>query len=246
MDTIISISNNKIANVRKLISSRQYRYECGLYVAEGANIINDMNSSEITEVYITEKSSDKFKSNFDGELYLVSDKVMQAMSDTKSPSGILAVCKMPQFGKQCDIEDKAILVDNLSDPGNMGTIIRTAIACGVECLLLHGDCVDLYSPKVVRASMGGIVHIKPIIIEDIALLPDTLYALDMAGVNIYDLSGTPNQFILAVGSEAHGISKEVKLRAKRVLSLPMSAKMESLNAGVSLSVALYHLINGGR
>lgn len=245
MDKIISISNGRIANVRKLISSKEYRYQRKQYVAEGVNIVNDIPSEYIEEIYITDKGFEKLKHNSIDNMYFVSDKVMQAMSDTKSPAGILAVCKMPEFCKICDIGSRAILADNLNDPGNMGTIIRTAVACGVEYLLLYGDCVDVYSSKVVRASMGGITHVIPIIINDLTELPNNLLVLDMAGTNIYDMTEMPKDFILVVGSEAHGVSSEIKERAKHTISLPMSDKMESLNAGVSLSIALYHLINGG-
>lgn len=245
MDIITSISNSKVANVRKLISSSEYRYECGMYVAEGANIVNDLPAELIAEIYLTVKAQDKLKNSFSGTKYFVSEKVMQAMSDTKSPSGILAICKMPKFGAVTDFACQAILADNLNDPGNMGTIIRTAVACGVENLLLYGDCVDVYSPKVVRASMGGIVHIIPTKIDNIARL-NNLFVLDMAGENIYNMPQLPKNFILVVGSEAHGVSQEVRKQASKTISLPMNAKMESLNAGVSLSIALYHFINGGR
>lgn len=133
------------------------------------------------------------------------------------------------------------MLDNVSDPGNLGTILRTAASCGIENIVLYGKTCDPYSPKTVRASMGGIVGMR-----FTAKLPDTLYVLDMNGESIFDFSPSVNDYGLVVGNEAHGVSDELRERASKILSLPMSGKVESLNAGISMSVALYTLVYGKR
>lgn len=245
MQVISSVSNPIIADVRKLNNSRQFRYECRKFVAEGVNIVKDIPNSYISTLFLTKSTLEKYDWVEDkcSEIILVTDKVMGAMSDTKSPSGVLAVCNMPT--ETNNDSKQVVLLDNLADPGNAGTIIRTAVACGVSEIWLYGDCVDMYSPKVVRSSMGGIFHVN---VKQVSLneIIGEVYALDMAGENIYKIENMPKEFVLVVGSEAHGVSREIRERADKILSLPMCGNMESLNAGVSLSIALYHLINGGK
>ena len=135
------------------------------------------------------------------------------------------------------------LLDGVSDPGNMGTIIRTCVACSVENILAI-NCVDAFSPKVVRASMGGIFRVD--IIEKsrqeaVELLKNhQKLCLDMNGQSIYDLDEISHPFAIIVGNESQGVSEIFKQNSK-IISLPMSGKIESLNAAVSMSIALYEL-----
>ena len=242
MDMITSISTPVIGEIRRLVKESSFRRECGNFVAEGYNIVKDIQKKDIVEIFVTNNALAKYDNIYEmcEFVTVVSDKVMGAISDTKTPSGVLAVCKIPTISS--DNQGKILLLDNLNDPGNVGTILRTATACGVTEIWSYGNCADIYSPKVVRSSMGGVFHVsaKTVELEDIK---GNVMALDMAGENLYSMSDIPNDFILVVGSESHGISAEIKALANRVISLPMSEKMESLNAGVSLSIALYHLIN---
>ncbi len=150
-----------------------------------------------------------------------------------TPSGILATVKINKVDDK--IEGNVAVLDRISDPGNMGTIIRTCAACGVENVIAI-DCVDQYSPKVIRASMGGIFALK--ILEN-----HRVYALDMKGENLYTMEKFDLPFAIAVGNESKGLSKNFK-EISKIISLPMSGKIESLNAGVSMSVALYEIIYG--
>ena len=108
----------------------------------------------------------------------------------------------------------------------------------------YGDCVDLYSPKVVRSSMGGIFFVNIKKLQSKSDLSVPLFVLDMAGENLFKLADKPSKFALLVGNESRGVSKEMKEQADNLIALPMNGNMESLNAGVSLSIALYQLING--
>ena len=242
MEMITSISNPTISDIRRLVKESAFRKERGNFVAEGYNIVKDIPKGYILEIFVTNTALEKYNqiNEMCEFITLVSDKVMGAISDTKTPSGVLAICTIPKV--KVSEQGRVILLDNLNDPGNIGTILRSATACGVSEIWCYGNCADIYSPKVVRSSMGGVFHVTAhkVELEDIK---GNIIALDMAGENLYTMTDIPKDFVLVVGSESHGVSSEIRELANRVISLPMGDKIESLNAGVSLSIALYHMIN---
>lgn len=245
MEEITAISNERIRRLKRLATDCAYRHESGLFIAEGYNLVKDIPIDSLAELYITKTALAKYPQLSQRvSTTLISDKIASAVSDTKSPSGIFAVCKISKSENMTF--KRAVLLDGVSDPGNVGTIIRTCVACSIDSILTHGEHVDIYSPKVVRASMGGIFGIRICNIDDTDITGIPIYALDMNGENIFGSEINNESFILAVGSEAHGVSKTIRARADKILSLPMSGNMESLNAGVSLSIALYQLIYGGK
>ncbi|MDE5654052.1 MAG: RNA methyltransferase, partial [Clostridia bacterium] len=203
---------------------------------------------EVTSFFIKKDKFDEFgyiiNRHICDKIYLVDDKVMSVMSDTVTPSGVLATIKIDKVDG--NIVGNVAVLDGVSDPGNMGTIIRTCTACGVENIVAI-DCVDYLSPKVIRASMGGIFRVKVIeksISETLDLLKNHhIYALDMNGENLYSIDKINTPYALVVGNESKGLSKKIKENSK-IISLPMSGRIESLNAGVSMSTALYEIIFG--
>ncbi len=243
MEKITSISNSKIQELKKLFASKADRYACGKFVAEGVNIVKDIPEQLILALFMTEETFCKHEKIAEKckNIYIISQKVMDSVSDTKSPSGVIAVCAMKSLVTD---SEKCVVLDNLQDPGNAGTIIRTAVACGVSTIYCYGDCVDLYSPKVVRSSMGGIFFVNVKKMQSKENLNCELFALDMAGENLFEIKNIPQKFALLVGNESRGVSKQMRESADKIISLPMSKNMESLNAGVSLSIALYQLVYG--
>lgn len=243
---ISAVNNPHIKEIRSL-RDKDTRYSLKKFVVEGINIIKDLPDNLQFELYYTDNRADEIASiaHRANAVYQVNDKVMNAMSETVNPSGILAVVDMDiqDFGAS----DRVLYLDGIADPGNMGTIIRTAVALGIEDIIAVSS-VDPYSGKVIRASMGGIFNTRITSCSPdkaYELIKDyNVYILDMNGENIFDKSFTIDnkRFVLAVGNEAHGVSQALRDRADRVLSLPMTDKMESLNAGVSLSTALYRII----
>ena len=169
---------------------------------------------------------------------------MKAMSETVTPSGILVLVQYAE--KELDLSGNIVITDGVSDPGNMGTIIRTCVACGVRQIIAV-DSVDCFSGKVLRASMGGVFKIninklsREEAVKTVKSSVHTVYSLDMNGENIFNTEKPQGLFALAVGSESRGLSQEFR-NASKVISLPMAGQMESLNAAVSLSVALYELV----
>lgn len=178
-------------------------------------------------------------------LWQVSPEVMAALADTVTPQGIAAVLPMAQpDAAQARVAGFLLVLDNLRDPGNLGTILRTAQAAGVDAVALSAGCVDLYSPKVVRAGMGA--HFR------LAVLPgqswDEIAAL-AAGkqVLLADLQGTLTPWqvdwrhptALIIGNEAHGAGPEARALAQQAVRLPMEADMESLNAAIAAAVFMF-------
>lgn len=248
MQEITSLQNPKIQHVRKL-KDKAYRKECMQYFVEGENLVKDLPKDlRVEEVFVLKSRTEEYGyilSRYpDGIIYAVDDKVMKAMSETVTPSGILLVVKAEK--KAIDLSCDVVVTDGVSDPGNMGTIIRTCVACGIR-QIIAADSVDCFSGKVIRASMGGVFKLnifetdRQTALE--ALKNHTIYSLDMNGENIFTLKEVARPFALVVGSESRGISEEFS-KAGKVVSLPMKGDMESLNAAVSLSVALYGFVFG--
>lgn len=245
MDAIISAGNPHVQRLRALYDKKG-RKQYGQYVVEGANIVKDLPADQpVCAYYVAAGKRDnllRLCTNADAPVYILDDSLMDRVAATVTPAGIIAVLPIPVADDGWRTADRLLVLDGLTDPGNVGTIVRTAVACGYRHIALLGG-IDPYSPKVVRASMGGIyrahIHLLPPGALDV---PHTVYALDMGGDNVFDVV-PQNPFALVVGSEAQGVSQAVRDRADRVIGLPMQGGMESLNAAVSCCVTMYVLNN---
>lgn len=254
---MIKASNNQIKLLRKL-SQRKHRDKEQLFIVEGERAVNQISEHkliEIVSVFVDEDKSNNFKLPTSG--FVLDQKTFLELSDTDSPQGILAVCKMPesasldQIGKQ----DSGVIVatDAIQDPGNLGTIIRTASWFGCKSILLGSGTVDLFNPKVVRSTMGATGSLPFLS----AKLEKTIPKLEQLGWQTLLLDGNtgatplmnikkPEKIILVVGNEANGINKElITPSRKRVLIPSENAQnsVESLNAAVALSIALWSVHN---
>ena len=193
---------------------------------------------EIERVFVSES----YRGEADDSAIRVSDEVFARLSDEKTPQGILCVVKIPEK-PLCPPRESCLFLDGISDPGNMGAIIRTANAAGYRELYL-AECTDPYSPKSVRASMSGVFFVnlytgtRKEILSALTGVP--IFAADMDGENIFSFS-PPEKYVLAIGNEANGISEEVFKAAEYTIKIPMQASQESLNAAVSAGIAMYVL-----
>lgn len=243
---INSVTNKKVQFLKKL-SLRKYRKQEGMYIVEGENIIKDLPQGiKLHSIYVKEskvEDFDKYQEAFDCPIYVLSDRVFDSVSDTVTPCGILAILPIKNNNKIIELKDNAIVLDSISDSGNLGTIIRTAVAFGYRDIILV-NCCDPYSGKAVRSSMGGIlrVNIYDANYSDFDSLCHRIYVLNMHGEDIQQATVNHNH-LLVVGSEAHGISEYFKKRADKVLSIKMKGDIESLNAGVSAAIGMYVITN---
>ena len=247
METIIS-TQNRLVKLARSLAQRKFRALNGLFLVEGVNLLRDMPTSVVPEFVFTTKerateAEKMFGSREGSRMYLVSDAVMESIADTATPYGIVAVCKLPSVEFALP-HGNALLLDGVSDPGNIGTILRTAAACDF-CEVYALDTADIYSPKVIRATLGGIFKVRVCEVNEeqaLSLVGGTDSAvLDMDGECL--LNGKVQGPILFVaGSEAHGVRDSIKKAAKRVYSLPMKNQIESLNVAVATAVAMYQTV----
>lgn len=260
MDSIQSSQNNTIKDI-KALHLKKNREAQNLYFVEGIRFVKDAidNGQTIVKVVI----SDKLESLNGGnrliekvntvcsDVYLVPEKLFKEISDTQTPQGILAVLQKREFEFGTVIEQgtSVVVLDSLQDPGNVGTIIRTADAAGVSAVILTKGCVDIFSPKVLRSTMGSIFHM-PIfegvqINETIGLLKKSGYKIIAAHLegknNYYDEELTCKSAII-VGNEANGISDETASISDKLVKIPMPGKAESLNAAVAASIMIYEIV----
>ena len=173
----------------------------------------------------------------------VSDEVFRFLSDEKTPQGVMCRVKIPVKAINAP-SGRCLLLDGVSDPGNMGAIIRTANAAGYEEIYLTDDCTDPYSPKSVRASMSGVFFTKlhfgtrEEILSVLRGVP--VLVADMGGENLFTFT-PPSRFALVIGNEGNGVSEQIKSAAYKTIASPMKSTQESLNAAVSAGIAMYLL-----
>ncbi len=243
MREVISSKDNRIVRLARSLATKKGREESGLFLAEGGNLTRDIpESAEIAFYLVSESRAEEAEglALARAEVYHVTDAVMKSVSDTVTPYGLAAAVVIPKREFRLPAGN-ALLLDGVSDPGNVGTLLRTAAAAGFEDVYLLG-CADPYSGKVVRASMGGIFRVRVTEVsetEALSLASDTRsVVLDMGGRDLTK-DGLPAPVTLIAGSEAHGVREALKAAAAEVCSLPMKNQTESLNVAVAAAVAMY-------
>ena len=237
---ILTSRNNPLIKETAALKEKKGRKEQGFFLVEGVKMVSECKRSglEIGRTFVSES----YRGETDENAICVSDEVFAFLSDEKTPQGILCSVRIPK-PSLCPPKESCLLLDGVSDPGNMGAIIRTANAAGYGEIYLVG-CTDPYSPKSVRASMSGIFFVnlytgtRKEILSALSGLP--ILAADMDGENIFSFS-PPAKYVLAIGNEANGISEEVFKAAEYTIKIPMQASQESLNAAVSAGIAMYVL-----
>lgn len=237
---ILTSKNNPLVKETVALKEKKGRKEYGLFLVEGEKMTRECEKSglEIERVFVSEH----YRGKISEEYVCVSDEVFRFLSDEKTPQGILCRVKIPQYVLSSP-EKSCLLLDGVSDPANVGAIIRTANAAGYRELYLV-DCADPYAPKSVRASMSGVFFSRLYVCtrkEALEALRDVpLLAADMDGENAFSFS-SPKKFALAIGNEANGISEEVFSCASHTLRIPMEREQESLNASVAAGILMYLL-----
>ncbi len=238
---ITSKSNPTIKEISKL-NDKKYRKISGLYIVDGIKPVKECIRAGCEIQFIV--CIERFENEFNNPI-VVSESVFESLSTEKTPQGALAVVKIPNF-KLKSPENSCILLDCLQDPGNLGTIIRTANAAGYSEIYLI-NCTDPYSPKAVRASMSGIFFVKIYtgtreeILSVLGGVP--IVCADMDGNDIFNFT-PPDKYCLCIGNEGGGIADELLDLAEYKIRIPMQSSCESLNAAVSAGIAMYQLKYG--
>lgn len=252
---ITSSSNDKVKYVRKLQNQKSVRHRDKRFVIEGVRLVEDVVRARVVPslVIYTEALGQESRGKallatleaLDAPCYAVSESVMEDCSDTVTPQGILVVLPFPELPPP-DPLTFALIADRLRDPGNLGTLLRTALAAGVEQVLLAPGTVDFSNPKVVRSAMGA--HLRlPIADADWDTIAEAVAGCDVwlaaaAGRRRYTDVDWTRRAALIVGSEAHGAGDRARTLADGRVSIPIKPAVESLNAAVAAAVILFEAV----
>lgn len=252
---ISSLSNAQVKNLTLLQKKAKEREEQGLFVIEGAKMFEEAKAAHIlVKAYVSESfygdKSREVPEYFDDIDYeVVTDSVFKEVSDTKTPQGIMGTVKICKYQLTDMLQDpKAclLLLEDIRDPGNLGTMIRTAEGAGITGIICSSTSVDLYNPKVIRATMGSIYRVPFYQAEDFyeALLQIkqhriVIYAAHLQGIP-YDTEGSfRGSCAFLIGNEANGLSERASMMADALIKIPMQGKVESLNAAVAAAILMY-------
>lgn len=248
---ITSPHNKEVKELTGLIQKQGLRKKQGVFIAEGSRLVFDLlkRKKELVKKIFIQEGLD-YLTQMPGQIRAVtlSEKLFLAVSSTKTPQGIMAVVEIPKYQKD-DIFTSGnpliLVLEDVRDPGNMGTIFRTAEAGGCSGVVLLGGCTDPFSPKCIRSSMGSTVHVPIVSYDNIGLLNNDLIK---HGISLFiaDLDGEDYTYMdytgpcgFLIGNEANGVSLEAKNTVKKRVTIPMIGEVESLNAGVSASVLVF-------
>lgn len=243
---ITSKQNSFIKEIRSL-SDKKFRDKLNLYIAQGVKLVREAFSLGLPIVAVvgTEKGlSEVDLSLSQARVETVSEDVFQSIGQEVSPQGVIAVIIKPE-NTLVKPKSSCLLLDGVSDPTNVGAIIRTAAAAGYEIVYLTEDCADPFSPKSVRASMSGVFRVKIVRADRerlLEIIDKPIIVADMQGEDLYSFK-TNGEFCLVIGNEGHGVSQTLKDRAQKTVSISMQNDMESLNAAVSAGLLMYGLKN---
>ena len=254
MDRITSAKNPMVQRLRDLKNARTRRAE-GLFLVEGEVMIREALSCGLN---LREAAADDSCAAFAEELEaaghracIVTRALLESICETRTPQGVCASFEVPEPLGPEKLPDRVVALDGVQDPGNVGTIWRTADAAGFQALLLGSGGADPLSPKVQRAAMGSGFRVKYAQTEKLA---ETLLALrgrgwriiasDLSGADFYDRGELGEKIVLVIGNEARGISEAVREAADVRVKLPMRGGAESLNAAVAAGIMMYELMRG--
>lgn len=253
MEQITSASNQRIRRVLELSSRARSRKKEKAFVIEGARLFADTPEDFLKETFVTEEffrsADDRIREKvIRGGGAFVAPELMKKMSDTMTPQGVISIVRMPAWTMEDLLGGSPLILvlENIQDPGNLGTMVRTAEAAGASGILMSKDTADIFNPKTVRSTMSGIFRVPFIVSEDLSASLDllkergvTLFAAHLEGEAAYDrLSYTgPSAFL--IGNEGNGLTGETAGKADRKLLIPMHGKIESLNAAMAAGILLY-------
>ena len=253
---INSTSNKQVKRVVSLRSKAKARREEGMYVVEGLRMCRELNPEDVDALYVTEN----FAGNRDNRKWMerfrpetVSDAAMNVMADTRTPQGVLAVVRQKRYTMDdivrpaSGVRPLAIMVlETIQDPGNLGTMFRTAEGAGVTGILMSRDTVDIFNPKTIRSTMGSIYRMPFLYTEDLKKDISELqkegihfYAAHLKGKASYDEADYQKPSAFLIGNEGNGLTTEIADLADIYIRIPMEGKLESLNAAMAAGILMY-------
>lgn len=259
MITITSKDNPQLKQIAKLIKSPRFRKQTGLFVAEGVRVCGDalLSGAEIEALFLTSQALEK-NGEICGRLssaakksFLLSPELFAHISDTQTPQGVLCVIKVLDKSALFDTINnggKFLALDNVQDPNNLGTILRSAEAFGVNGVIMSQDCCDVFNPKVVRGSMGAVFRLPVLTVDSLSqwfsLNPQlNTYAavLSPSAKKVTETAFT-EPCAVVIGNEGNGIRNETLNACRYEITIPMNGKAESLNASVAAAILIWEMV----
>lgn len=260
---ITSKDNPKIKEYKKLCTNKKYRIQSERFVLEGARLVLDSlhSTAELSTLFVTEEGIRRLGSDFEKlllkahETVTLPEQLAVSLGETESPQGVFAVCKGKLFkqGLPATAENGILILCSLQDPGNVGTVLRSAEAFGISAVVMTSDCPDPTSPKVLRSSMGAVLRVP---IYSTSNAADAICFMKKNGISVYAAAlGTESVSVdeislknaaVAIGNEGAGLSNEVIFACDRRVILPISSQSESLNAAMAATVFAWELSRSAR
>ena len=254
---ITSTSNPRIRQLIALQEKAKKRREENCFLAEGIKMLREAPESWIREIFLTNEALYKLQKE-EAETFqkinrtgyeLLSDEVMKRASDTQTPQGVITVLDRPSYEPDellADSEGTFLLLENLQDPGNLGTIVRTGEGAGVRGIIMTADTVDIFNPKTIRSTMGSVYRVPVIYVETLTEVVEKMkeknipvYAAHLKGQKNYYEFDYRKGCAFLIGNEGKGLKKETADLADDYLKIPMQGQVESLNAAIAASVLMY-------
>ena len=243
MKEITSINNDYIKYLLKL-KEKKYRHLEKKFIIEGYHLVNEAYQAKMLKEVLVIDDDEKFEGV---SVIKVTDQIIKKLSSTITPQNIIGIC---DISNEKEIKGKKILLlDNINDPGNLGTLIRSSLGFGIDTIVLSEDCVDLYNEKVIRATQGAIFKIN-IIIND---LKETIEYLQKHDIKVFGTSLESSKFLqeykvnnnyaILLGNEANGVKKELLQLTNDNIKIEIDNKLESLNVAVAGSIIMYYFNN---
>ena len=252
---ITSLQNARIRELARLKEKSGLRRKSGLFLSEGVRVARDAPLSSIEEIFLESEEAEKLAGDAllrekleKCPVTLVSRQVLEKLCDTKTPQGIVCLHRVPAWDEGVLFGENALLLvlEGIQDPGNLGTMVRTAEAAGAAAILCDEKTADLYQPKVVRSTMGALFRLPFLRTDD---LPGTLeklkkqgtrvFAAHLQGAEIYTEVSYEGSSAVLIGNEGNGLSEEITVLADERILIPMEGGIESLNAAVSAGIVLF-------
>lgn len=253
---ITSSSNTKIKQIIQWQTKAKERRNAGIFLTEGFKMFEEAPAEQIREIYLSHGVLERAmtEERYAGKLEkigyeVVVDELFRKMSDTQTPQGILCVVDRPQYTLEELLQTERpllMVLENLQDPGNLGTILRTGEGAGITGVIMSRDTVDLFNPKTIRATMGSVFRVPFIYVETLSAAMEKMrargihtYAAHLAGKRYYDSFSFAEPTAFLIGNEGNGLSPELAELAEAYLKIPMEGRVESLNAAIAASLLMY-------
>lgn len=252
---ITSISNAQVKQVCAYVQKAKERRKAGIFVVEGRKMFEEAPIDQIAKVYVTEAFLEKYAQDAVKEKLMqtgyetVTEEVFSKMSDTKTPQGVLCLVKWPEHTLEEMIskhQGTFVILEDIQDPGNLGTIIRTGEGAGISGVIMTKETVDIFNPKTIRATMGSIYRVPFVYVENIAQAIAALkkadisvYAAHLRGTKYYDAFDYTKGSAFLIGNEGNGLKEQTADLADTYVKIPMAGQVESLNAAIATTLFMY-------